>query len=358
MVLKSHRIHHNGRNSNTQAFSIELPKHNVSQIIPILKEATKDTKDFVTFQMRRRNPDAFQGAIRYQNHLLSKQHVVVINSIGTEAMYYLTDRIQAISGVVDVVPTRTVDKTGRYYVIVNKDKSQQVRDKLLKKFDQWYTDVVPEDARPKTDQYFGPPTIGISGPDGFSDGDNSWITNSTRSFMSFSVESMQTAGATDEAQVYLDRAWETPTISPIPRHSAQSNPRPEGKKYASYAAAATVSDQVSGITESEPSPRDARHDELCLKIAGLEALVASLCQQVQMLTSSPKNNTSSAFPDTGSPVFPQEKRQDTKSTPRKSKRSHDQTAHSEAAEGSQEFGPMDDDHRTAWDDYETTNDHA
>jgi hypothetical protein len=34
-------------------------------------------------------------------------------------------------------------------VIVNKEKFQQVRDKLLKKFDQWYADVAPEDARPK-----------------------------------------------------------------------------------------------------------------------------------------------------------------------------------------------------------------
>jgi hypothetical protein len=39
---------------------------------------------------------------------------VVINFISKEAMYYLTDRIQVIPGVIDVVPTRTVGKTGRY----------------------------------------------------------------------------------------------------------------------------------------------------------------------------------------------------------------------------------------------------
>ena len=72
------------------------PSHITQQLIPITKEATKHTKEFVTFQMRRRNPDALQGAIRYQNHLLSTQHVIVINNIGTEAMYYLSDRIRAI----------------------------------------------------------------------------------------------------------------------------------------------------------------------------------------------------------------------------------------------------------------------
>jgi hypothetical protein len=72
------------------------PSHITQQLIPITKEATKHTKEFVTFQMRRRNQDALQGAIRYQNHSLSTQHVIVINNIGTEAMYYLSDRIRAI----------------------------------------------------------------------------------------------------------------------------------------------------------------------------------------------------------------------------------------------------------------------
>ncbi len=147
VVLKSHRINHKERTSSTQAYTIEVPTHVSSQMIPILKEVTQNTKEFVPFQMRKRNPDAFQGAIRYQNHLLSNQHVIVINYIGKEAMYYISDRIQAISGVIDVVPARTEARTGRYLVIVEKEHMQRAREKLSEKFDQWYREVVPDERR-------------------------------------------------------------------------------------------------------------------------------------------------------------------------------------------------------------------
>ena len=85
MVFKTHRIDHNGRKSNTQAYAIEVPTHMSPQLIPSIKAATKDTKEFVPFQMRRRNPEAFQGAIRYQNHTLAIQQVIVIDHVGQEA---------------------------------------------------------------------------------------------------------------------------------------------------------------------------------------------------------------------------------------------------------------------------------
>jgi hypothetical protein len=63
MVLKTHWITHKDRKSTTQAYAIEIPSHTTPQMILILKEVTKNTKDFVTFRMRRHNPAALQGAI-------------------------------------------------------------------------------------------------------------------------------------------------------------------------------------------------------------------------------------------------------------------------------------------------------
>ena len=48
--------------------------------------------------MRRKNPEAFQGAIRYQDDILANQHVEMIHHLGMDAVYYLTDRIQVIPG--------------------------------------------------------------------------------------------------------------------------------------------------------------------------------------------------------------------------------------------------------------------
>ena len=355
MVLKSHRITYNGRKSNTQAYTIEVPSHTAKQLIPIIKESTKDTKEFVTFQMRRRNPEAFQGAIRYQNHLLSIQHVIVINNIGKEAMYYLSDRIRAISGVIDVVMSKKVDTTGRYYVLANKDNISQVRDKLTKKFERWYQEVVPEDARPRPDQFEGPPEIGNPRSDVFSEGDNSFMTNSTKSFMSFSVSSMpQDENAPNAPD--LDFVRGTKVSAPEPKRPAPVSHN-HLRTHASYAAA-TVSDQVSGITDSEPSPRDAKHEELSMKIASLESMVAALIQQVQLLaTASTVQGNIPIQHAPRDPYYPQGKRQDVKDTPRKHKRSHDHNADSVAKESSNESAPMEEHPLTVWDDYSKDTSH-
>jgi hypothetical protein len=160
MVLKSHKINHQGRISSTQAYTIEVPTNSVAQLIPIIKDVTKDTKEYVAFQLRRKNPDAFQGAIRYQNHILANQHVVMINYLGSDAMYYLTDRIQTITGVYDVIPTKKVSENGKFYVLVDKKTVSDVRESLTKTFDRWFQEFVPEDARPKPGRFDGPPEIG------------------------------------------------------------------------------------------------------------------------------------------------------------------------------------------------------
>jgi len=364
MVLKSHRINYNDRTSKTQAYTIEVPTHAAPQLIPIIKEVTKDTKEFVTFQMRNRNPEAFQGAIRYQNHMISIQHVIAINHIGKEAMYYLTDRIQAISGVIDVVQTRRVEETGRYFVIVNKENVQRVREKLLKKFPIWYEDAVPEDARPKPEQFAGQtPEIATARADGFSEGDNSWMTNSTRSFMSFSVTSMQLTSNSEDEQ-YLDRSYrEVPMDASTKTKGADRTAQPptRNKTFASYASAAGAaasSDQMSGITDSEPSPRDVHHEELNLKIASLEAMVVALCAQVQALVASQTIVGLESSQHARDPSQQQEKRQDVKSTPRKAKRSLDHTTDLVAEEGSQKSVPLvNEDRRTVWDDYDSVSDH-
>ena len=355
MALKSHRIEYNGRTSTTQAYALEVPSHNVSQLIPLIKEVTKDTKEFVTFKMRRHNPEAFQGAIRYQNHLMSNQHVIVINNIGKEAMYYLTDRIRVISGVIDVIPAKRVEKTGRYYALTNKEKVTQARDKLIKKFDQWYQDAVPEDARPGPEQFEGPPGIGLPRTDGFSDGEHSFLSTSTRSFMSFSVSSMPFDGNTPNI-LDLDNVRDRHQAE-APKKNSPNLAWPQNERtYASYAAA-TVSDQVSGITESEPAPRDVKHEELSMKIASLEAMVATLVQQVQNLTMASMPQENLPNPNPRDPSYPKEKRQDVKDTPRKHKRPHGQTADLEATEGSKESAPMDEHPLTVWDDYSKTSNH-
>lgn len=348
-VLKTHKISHKERISSTQAFSVEVPTHSAAQLISLMKESTKDTKDYVPFQMRRRNPDAFQGAIRYQNHVLANQHVVMINHIGTDAMYYLSDRIQAISGVLDVIPTKKVSHNGKFYVLVQKNEEGKVRKALQQHFDEWYRDVVPEDAKPHDGKFEGPPEVPNPRTDGYSSGEQSWLTTSTKSFMEYSVSSMTTTSTTNEDfELRLDKAWDNrPSAEgPSSKNQTQFSKSSSERTYESYAAA-TVSDQMSGMTESD-TPRDILHEELRNKIATLEAMIERLCHQVQVLTNATAHQQSA---DQDGSVDHREKRLDRKESPRKHKQSQKYSASSGIAEDTNEPAPTNGDRLTVWYDY-------
>ena len=100
---------------------------------------------------------------------------------------------------------------------------------------------------------------------------------------------------------------------------------------------------------TETDPRDTRHEELTSKIATLEATIAQLCQQVQLLTNaSAQQNTTLSHKDES---LHREKRLDRKDSPRKHKRPQTYSAPSHVAEDINEAAPMTDDRSTVWDDY-------
>ena len=56
MALNTHKIIIEGRTSTTQAYKMEVPTNSVSQLLPILKEVTKDTKEYAAFHLRKEEP--------------------------------------------------------------------------------------------------------------------------------------------------------------------------------------------------------------------------------------------------------------------------------------------------------------
>lgn len=79
---------------------------------------------------------------------------------GRYPMYYLRDRIQAISGLQDVIPTKKVSQeNGKFYVLVNKAEESKVRQSLQNQCERWYWDDVPDDATPQDGHFEGPPEV-------------------------------------------------------------------------------------------------------------------------------------------------------------------------------------------------------
>ena len=64
-------------------------------------------------------------------------------------MFYLIDHIQALDGVLDVIPSKTVAFNGNYRILVNKDQFRTVRRTLLKNLSSLYAEHVPSEAQPR-----------------------------------------------------------------------------------------------------------------------------------------------------------------------------------------------------------------
>ncbi len=87
--------------------------------------------------------------------------------------------------------------------------------------------------------------------------------------MSFSVKSMKTDGNADEQ--YLDQV-STKASTRTNEYQRDTQQPKITRQTATHATAAwaTSFNQISGSTDSVPSPIDARHDELHLKLAVLK----------------------------------------------------------------------------------------
>ena len=109
----------NDRQSNAQAFSVVVQSHQSPQLIEALKAVTQTSRAFASSNMRRKNPEAYQGAIRS----LGRSACCCYQLATWELMqctpeYYLSNRIKAIAGVIDVVvPNKNVDKNGLYILL-------------------------------------------------------------------------------------------------------------------------------------------------------------------------------------------------------------------------------------------------
>ena len=84
----------------------------------VLKEACKKTNDFIPFRLRAKHPEAFSRFIQQHTKILSQNHMIVLNYIGNQSIFYLEERIRAIKGVIDIVPCQSVEIDGKFRVQV------------------------------------------------------------------------------------------------------------------------------------------------------------------------------------------------------------------------------------------------
>ena len=271
LVYSTPKVTSGKKDTRTKAYAIETHRSAAVEMSKLLKEVYRTTGEFVPFEMRRRKPHDFKKILQAQTKMIVSHRVVVLNHIGADAMYYLVDHIQAITGVKMMFPARSIEVDGSYRLLVNSSEFANVRKYLLKYLMPLYEQYVEPDARPNPQRYAGPPQVSPLESDEYSQGEESYMTISVNTAMSYAL------ALSDEENSLSDHV-ETPT-------SGQHPPIPKNVTKPSWAEAASrgTSEATSsgGGTQSQANCNN--EDDLVSDLASSRAEVEDLRAQVVQL---------------------------------------------------------------------------
>ena len=169
----------------TKAYAIETEKSTSMEMLKILKHTYRTTTEFIPFQMRSKHPEAYARILLKQSKMINDQHVIILQNISPDTMYYLSDRIGSIDGVIDMKEATYRKDLGKYRVLVHKDDFQSARKSLQFGLQQWYVECVPEDAKSRTNRLPGEPEVAPIMSDGDSSGEDSYYSTSVNTAMSY-----------------------------------------------------------------------------------------------------------------------------------------------------------------------------
>ena len=273
------------KETRTKAYSVETHRSSAVEMAKILKEVYRATGEFVPFEMRRRNPDDFKKILHAQTKMIASHRVVVLNHIGEDAMYYLVDHIQAITGVKIMFPARSIEVDGSYRILVSSSEFNNVRKYLLKYLQPLYEQYVEPDARPNPQRYAGPPQVSPLDSDEYSTGEQSYMTISVNTALSYA------STLSDEEGSVIDNT--EPTTSrqkpPIPTHV--------NKPTWAEAASRSSSSAKSSGGGNQPRSNPTNDDDLVSDLASSRAEVEELKAQVAQLRDD-KQRTDALIADT------------------------------------------------------------
>jgi hypothetical protein len=187
MVFSSPKVRHASHTVSTKAYAIEVMQDTAAPMLDVLQTLFRETPTFVAYNLRRKFPDGYEKAIRYQTHLLQNTMVVILQNISSDMMFYLQAHIMAAPGVREILASPKGSDIGRYSLLVDKDKFEPVRTAVKTSLGEWITKYVESDALPTKFQFDGPARVKPLFDDGLSSGENSWMTQSNASFMSIEL---------------------------------------------------------------------------------------------------------------------------------------------------------------------------
>ena len=111
---------------STNAYDLQCKQSDAKELITLLQETYKTDPQFVFHRIRHRDLNAYKNAIRKQNFFLAKSRIDTIKGVTMEAMFYISNEISQIPGVLDTFPHKDLAHQGRWSITTDTTHLQQL----------------------------------------------------------------------------------------------------------------------------------------------------------------------------------------------------------------------------------------
>ena len=270
-----------GKTVTTKAYAIEVLSEDAVQSLQAIKSLLGDNVNmFVTYSMKSKFPAGYIQAILYQTLTMNQTRVIVLQNISVDVMFYITNHFTTMTGVLDILPATNVEKTGRHTLLVDTKLFKAIRNAISQNLEQWIIAIVPSDAMPKEDQFYGSPRVKPIYDDGQSSGENSWMSASNASFLSMDLTVVLEHQYYDE-NVNIAEVFTYASIAISGHHTTATNK----SDIPTETTTATTIDVSSDITEMENRQKQELEEMAAnhrLEIAQLQALRIEDLRQAEL----------------------------------------------------------------------------
>ena len=125
------RITNKDKTATTRAYTVQCAKTDARQLTHLLTHGEfRTTPLFIPFKYKATQPETFTKCIRKQNEVYHKTWVIKLAGISKSSMEYIQDDIIKLPGVFHVVPTRRLEETGEWKVLVEQTKCSFIHRQL------------------------------------------------------------------------------------------------------------------------------------------------------------------------------------------------------------------------------------
>ena len=112
-------IEEGGTRTSTKAYDLQCKQSDAKDLITLLQDTYKTNPQFMFHRIRHHDLTAYKNTIRKQNSFLAKSRIVPIKGVTMEAMFYVSNEISQIPGVLDTFPHKDLAGHGRWSIMTD-----------------------------------------------------------------------------------------------------------------------------------------------------------------------------------------------------------------------------------------------